>query len=288
MDSEVKWIKIATGIFDDDAFQMIDDLPERDAIELIWFKLLVFCGKKNNHGLFIFKDTVAYTDEMLASIFHRPINTVRLAMKTFVDLHMIDVIDDVYAIPNWDKYQSLDSLERKKERDREYQRKCRENQRLAIENKKSSDNRLTSDDSSYSYSISNSISTSNSLSNKDKENKDIKDIDINNNNNDNEESSVDTPRKHKYGEFQKVRLTDKEYEKLAKEFGEETRDEAIKFLDEYIAEKGYKSKSHNLAIRRWVIDAVKERKQKEMRQKPIGNAVIEAVKNRVSIVDDWV
>ena len=38
------------------------------------------------------------------------------------------------------------------------------------------------------------------------------------------------------------------------------RDRAIKFLDEYIEEKDYKSKSHNLAIRRWVIDAVSKEK----------------------------
>ena len=90
MANEVKWIKIVTDIFDDDAFQIIDDLPERDAIELIWFKLLIFAGKKNNHGIFLYKDTVPYTDEMLASVFHRPLNTVRLAMETFENLKMIE------------------------------------------------------------------------------------------------------------------------------------------------------------------------------------------------------
>ena len=32
---------------------------------------------------------------------------------------------------------------------------------------------------------------------------------------------------------------------------------------EYIEEKGYKSKSHNLAIRRWVLDAVKKKEPKK-------------------------
>lgn len=160
MANDVKWIKISTGVFDDDAFQIIDDLPERDAIELIWFKLLVLAGKQNNHGLFLYKDTIAYTDEMLSSIFHRPLNTVRLAMETFQSLQMIEVIDDVYAIPNWDKYQSLDSLESKKERDKEYSKKYREKQKMLIEEKKSSDSRLTSDERSYSISSSNSTSYS--------------------------------------------------------------------------------------------------------------------------------
>ena len=45
---------------------------------------------------------------------------------------------------------------------------------------------------------------------------------------------------------------------------------AIKFLDEYIEEKGYKSKSHNLAIRRWVIQAVQEQEAKEQRKQNYG------------------
>lgn len=65
--------------------------------------------------------------------------------------------------------------------------------------------------------------------------------------------------KHKHGEHQKVLLTDSELDRLAADYGEALRDEAITFLDAYIAEKGYKSQSHNLAIRRWVMDAVKER-----------------------------
>ena len=70
------------------------------------------------------------------------------------------------------------------------------------------------------------------------------------------------PTKHKHGEFQNVLLTDAEFEKLSEDFGSELIDRAIIFLDEYIEEKGYKSKSHNLAIRRWVIEAVQNRSTK--------------------------
>lgn len=70
------------------------------------------------------------------------------------------------------------------------------------------------------------------------------------------------PVKHKHGEFQNVLLTDPEFEKLADDFGADLRNKAISFLDAYIEEKGYKSRSHNLAIRRWVIDAVKENESK--------------------------
>ena len=157
--SEVKWIKINTDIFDDEKFKMIDAMPEADAIQLMWFKLLVFAGKSNNNGLFFFNDRIAYNDEMLSAVFNRPIATVRLAMQTFLDFGMIEEIEGVYTIPNWNKHQSIsDAYEKKKERDREYKKKQRSEQKQAIE-EKSSD--MSSDMSSdvgrfCSYSISNS------------------------------------------------------------------------------------------------------------------------------------
>ena len=75
------------------------------------------------------------------------------------------------------------------------------------------------------------------------------------------------PPKHKHGEFQHVLLTDTEHKNLVAAFGSDLTQKAIDFLDAYIEEKGYKSKSHNLAIRRWVIDAVKDRGRKQPQQK---------------------
>lgn len=65
--------------------------------------------------------------------------------------------------------------------------------------------------------------------------------------------------KEVYGESGNVKLTIREYEKLVSDYGTELTQKAIEYLDWYIADKGYKSKSNYSAIRRWVIDAVKER-----------------------------
>ena len=78
-------------------------------------------------------------------------------------------------------------------------------------------------------------------------------------------------KKIRHGEFHNVLLSDTEYSSLIQDFGEDMTAKAIKFLDEYIEEKGYKSKSHNLAIRRWVIDAIKEREKAPPQTKPNGN-----------------
>ena len=128
----VKWIKIVTDIFDDEKILLIESLPAADSIIVIWFKLLCLAGKNNNSGVFIFNDRIPYTDEMLATIFRRELYTVRLALRTFEDFGMIEVIDDVITIPNWDKHQSLDAYEQQKEKDRLKKREQRHKQKMII------------------------------------------------------------------------------------------------------------------------------------------------------------
>src|SRR5699024_8637395 len=83
-------------------------------------------------------DKLPYTDEMLATIFRRPINTVRLAIKTFEQFEMIEVINNAITIPNWSKHQSLDQLEERKEYMRTYMRDYREKQKQLAEGKEGS------------------------------------------------------------------------------------------------------------------------------------------------------
>lgn len=128
----VKWIKIVTDIFDDEKMLLVESLPSADSIIVIWFKLLCLAGKTNNSGVFIFNERIPYTDEMLASIFRRDVNIVRMALKTFENFGMIEIIDKVITIPNWSKHQSLDAYERRKERDRERIAQKRAEQRALI------------------------------------------------------------------------------------------------------------------------------------------------------------
>lgn len=131
--AEVKWIKICTDIFDDEKILLIEALPEADAIIVIWFKLLCLAGKQNNSGVFVMNDKLAYTDEMLSTIFRRNINIVRLALTTFESFGMIERIEGVITIPKWEKHQSLDQLEQAREKTRQRVAKHREKQKLLAE-----------------------------------------------------------------------------------------------------------------------------------------------------------
>jgi hypothetical protein len=66
-------------------------------------------------------------------------------------------------------------------------------------------------------------------------------------------------KKQKYGEYQHVLLTDKQYNDLKKQYN--NYEELIKYLDEYIEMKGYKAKNHYLAIKKWVVEAVSKIKK---------------------------
>ena len=55
--------------------------------------------------------------------------------------------------------------------------------------------------------------------------------------------------KHKYGTYQHVLLTDKQYEQLKKDYS--NYEKLIQELDEGIELKGYKYKNHYLAIKKW-------------------------------------
>ena len=64
--------------------------------------------------------------------------------------------------------------------------------------------------------------------------------------------------RHKYGEYKHVLLTDNQYEKLIKDFGQIDVNAAIKILDEYIQKSGKKYKDFNLVLRSWPMERVRK------------------------------
>ena len=129
--AEVKWIKICTEIFDDETIKLIESMPEGDTIIVIWFKLLIQAGKINDSGYVYFKKDLPFTDEMLSTVFRRPINVVRLALQTFVKFGMVEICNtQEIFISNWGKHQNIEGLERIKEQTKARVARHREKQKL--------------------------------------------------------------------------------------------------------------------------------------------------------------
>lgn len=225
--SDVKWIKISTDVFNDEKILLIESLPKADSILVVWFQLLCLAGKTNNGGKFLLSDSIPYTNEMLSKIFRRKKSVVDLAIKTFQEFGMVEIVDGVITISNWEKHQSLQGIKSRNEYMKEYMKNRRSKQIVNV-------NKVNS---------KHDVNTGEEEKEKE-EDKELINI------------------KHIYGEYKHVKLTDKERDKLFNDFGEEETLEAITFLDEYIQMKGYKAKDHNLALRKWVFKAVNEQKAK--------------------------
>lgn len=134
--ADVKWIKITTNVFDDEKIRVIETMPEGDTIIVIWFKLLCLAGKSNENGYIMMNEEVAYTEDMLVALFNRPILTVQLALKTFKQFKMIEVIDNILCLPNWEKHQNIEGLDKIRIQNKDRQKKHRDKlKNLRIENK---------------------------------------------------------------------------------------------------------------------------------------------------------
>ena len=230
--AEVKWIKIVTDIFDDEKILLIETLPDADALIVIWFKLLCLAGKQNNSGVFLMNNKIPYTEEMLAAILRRPINTVKLALQTFENFGMIEIVDGVITIPNWDKHQRLDQLEMAKEQTRQRVAKHRAKQKmLAIGDGKKEDVTECNVTETLHVTQSNANRLDKIRLDKDK---------------------IRLDKKDKYGEYKRVELTQNEYQKLCDDFGKDFIDNQITLIDEYVESNNNKNKykNFNLVIRK--------------------------------------
>jgi predicted phage replisome organizer len=234
--AEVKWIKMATELFDNRKIRQIESLPDGDAIIVIWMKLLCLAGNINDSGYVYFTKEIPYTDQMLATQFNRPITTVQLALKTFEQFGMIEVIDNILHISNWEKYQSVDRLLEIREYNRIAKQKSRAKQKLL-------------------QNVNDKSMTSQSCHDTDIDKEEDKELERDNNIlSDSDEPESPSPKpskpvKHKYGEYNNVLLTDEELKKLKTEYSDYK--ERIERLSSYVASTGKKYKSHYATIRNW-------------------------------------
>ena len=128
--ADVKWIKVSTSMFEGNRkIKQIEMMPEGDTILVIWLKLLLLAGNVNDRGAIYITPEIPYTEEMLANELRRPITTVRMALSVFQTFGMIEIVDNVYYLSAWEKYQNTDKLEEMREKNRERQKRWYDKQK---------------------------------------------------------------------------------------------------------------------------------------------------------------
>ncbi len=141
--ADVKWIKIMTDIFDDEKIKLIDSMPGGESLIIIWFKLLCMAGRLNSSGVFMMNKRVAYTAEMLATLFSRPVDVVRHALEVFEDFGMVTLADGVISVTNWEKHQNVEGLEKIREQNRNRKKLQREREKNDVTEDMSRDSHVT-------------------------------------------------------------------------------------------------------------------------------------------------
>ena len=118
-------------MFQDEKIRLIESMPESDTLLIIWIKLLAQAGKTNASGYIYLNEHIPYTEEMLATVFNRPLNTVRLALQTFEQFGMIEINENKFiTICNWDKHQNIGGLDKIREQNKLRKQKERERKKL--------------------------------------------------------------------------------------------------------------------------------------------------------------
>lgn len=242
--TEVKWIKLASDIFDNRKIRQIEALPDGDAIIVIWIKLLCLAGNINDCGLVYFTKEIPYTDEMMATQFDRPLQTVKMSLQVFKSFGMIEIENDILHISNWDRYQNIDGMERIREQNRIRKQRERERKRLAPPDEQESIECVT-----CHATVTQGHATDIDIE-KEEDIEGDKEKEKKNKRKEADASSRPRPEKHKHGEYMNVLLTDVELEKLQAEFPNDWQ-QRIDSLSRYMKSKGTVYKDHLATIRNW-------------------------------------
>lgn len=134
--AEVQWIRFVVGMFDGNSFKRIKrakigGVSYRDKLTAVWFELLDLAGKSNSHGYLIDNNEIPYRSfEDIATMLDREEKEIELCMQFFINERMVEIIDDVYCLTNFMKYQNQDGLEKIREQNRLRKQKQREKLRL--------------------------------------------------------------------------------------------------------------------------------------------------------------
>lgn len=160
--ADVEWIKLSTSLFSNRKIRYIETLPDGYSVIIAWIKLLCLAGSINDSGMVYFTKGISYTDQMLASEFNMPLTTVQLALRTFEQFGMIEIVDNILLISNWEKYQSADKMEQIKEQNRLRKQREREKKQLLSRN-------VTNVSRDVSRDVSRNVTQQNKNKNKNKD-----------------------------------------------------------------------------------------------------------------------
>ena len=99
MSEKYYWLKIHEHFFNDEKILYLESMDNGEKYILFWQKMLLRCLKNRHdenmeYGFLRFSKKLPYNEELLSKLTRTDIDTVRVAIKYFQDLDMLEILDD--------------------------------------------------------------------------------------------------------------------------------------------------------------------------------------------------
>lgn len=127
--SDIGWIKLEIGMFDNRKIKYIRKLPDGNNIVLIWIMLLTMAGRCNANGFIFLTENIPYSINMLANELNFEENVIQTALNTLERFGMIHRDEDFLCVSGWEEHQNIEGLEKVREQTRKRVAEYRERQR---------------------------------------------------------------------------------------------------------------------------------------------------------------
>lgn len=209
------YLKLKENFYDSEQMIILQNMQDGYLYSDILMKLYLRSLKTD--GKLMFNNIIPYTPSILAQVVRHQVGTVEKALKIFKELGLVEILDNG-AIYMLDIQNFIGKSSTEADRIRQYRQEISNEKILGCTNVQQMNDKNTPE-------IEIEIE------------KDIKKENI---------------KRKKYGNFGRIKLSDKEYEKLIKEFGEDFIKEQIRLLDEYVESNNNKNKysNFNLVLRK--------------------------------------
>jgi predicted phage replisome organizer len=134
--NEVFWVRMFCAEFDDPRWLAIEQLPDADAVQMIYVRMLMLAGRSNAGGLLLLHESLPYDVTTLSAVLRRTTPVVQFALATLERFKFIEVVDNVIAITAWDRLQPTNELARiavRRDKDKLRKRTQREKTRSQLQ-----------------------------------------------------------------------------------------------------------------------------------------------------------
>lgn len=221
------WLKLKEDFFDEKYIKALKLLPQGDSLVIVYLKMQLHSLK--TAGVLHYEGIMPDCISELAMFINEQEDVTKLAVEALIKFGVIERLNDDFYMLAMQELVGSEGSSAKRMRD------LRDREKTALSQ---CDGKPSLRYGEIEREIEKELEK-----------------DIEGDGNELDSSATAPPKKskrHKFGEYNHVLLTDEQHSRLIDDFGTDTVSEYVKRVDEYVQMKGKPYKDYNLTIRNWI------------------------------------